>query len=118
MTLVAVAASGQGETGAEVTFIFESIKFDCCIGLSIIVDELQAAEMEGMVDQSAISATGLLIMAWAEPYADFNLTLALEGLVTLLASAGRRRTAATNVMVGFTVQVRFGASINTFEEQS
>jgi len=52
-TLVAVAATGQGEI------------------------ETEAAEMEGMVDQSATSATGL---------------------VTLLASAGRRRTAATNVM--------------------
>jgi len=52
-TLVAVAASEQGET------------------------ETEAAEMEGMVDQSATSVTGL---------------------VTLLVSAGRRRTAATNVM--------------------
>ena len=77
-----------------------------CIALSIIVDELQAAEMEGMVDQSATSATGLLIMAWAEPYADINLTVGFKGLVTLLVSAGRRRTAATNVMVGFTVQVK------------
>ena len=77
-----------------------------CIALSIIVDELQAAEMEGMVDQSATSATGLLIMAWAEPYADLNLAVGFKGLVTLLVSAGRRRTAATNVMVGFTVQAK------------
>ena len=46
-----------------------------CIALSIIVDELQAAEMEGMVDQSATSATGLLIMAWAEPYADLIILI-------------------------------------------
>ena len=46
-----------------------------CIALSIIVDELQAAEMEGMVDQSATSVTGLLIMAWAEPYADLIILI-------------------------------------------
>ena len=53
--------------------------------------------MEGMVDQNATSATG--------PLASVKIAQILiqlffpEGLVTLPANAGRRRTAATNVMV-------------------
>jgi len=62
-TLVAVVALGQEET------------------------EMEVAGMEGMVDQNATSATGL---------------------VTLPASAGRRRTAATNVMALATLRETAG----------
>ena len=62
-----------------------------------LIADLKVAGMEGMVDQNATSATG--------PLASVKIAQILiqlffpEGLVTLPANAGRRRTAATNVMV-------------------